>query len=418
VTGQRHNAISIAAWIILTIVVACAAPLALGEVGQAVLVRMLIAAVFATSFALLIGQAGLLSFGHAAFFGLGALATMQLMIATERGTVAFPAPLLPLFGGLVGSVVAASMAVVAARRSGTYFALVTLAIAELIQVAAIQWKGAFGGEAGLTSMRMPWGSISFDTSLQVYYFTLVWTVIAIVLAWGFTKTVFGQIAKGIRENDERLKFLGYNTYLSKIVVFSFSGFLSGIAGGLFAFSSESATYALLSSHVSLEVVFQTFIGGTSFFFAPAAAAAAMTGVPFILSKFTRLWPVYQGLLFMIVMYYSPLGIAGLLSGRNANDRSRSFRIAARSAAGLLLLVCGFVFAAESLYCVANEPNAAYLAALGRNWARFVAPLDVNLVSGALACAIGGIAMALGWRLLRIAKPKLPLNAAPYSACEG
>ncbi|MCA8934497.1 MAG: branched-chain amino acid ABC transporter permease, partial [Rhodospirillaceae bacterium] len=135
---------------------------------QNALVNVLIASLFALAFNLLVGQAGLLSFGHAAYFGVGAFATLHLMRVVEDG-LGFPTPLLPLAGALTGLVVGAIAGFFATMRSGVYFALVTLAIAELFHALAPRWQGLFGGEAGLSSMRMPWQGITFGSTLEVYY---------------------------------------------------------------------------------------------------------------------------------------------------------------------------------------------------------------------------------------------------------
>src|SRR5690606_18717811 len=154
---------------------------------------MLIASLFAVSFNLLIGQAGLLSFGHAAFFGVGAFATLHLMVAVEDGALALPTPLLPLAGAAVGCLVGGLAGYFATIRSGVYFALVTLASAELLHSLAPHWDGLFGGEAGLSSMRMPWGGLTFGSPLQVYYLALGWTLLSILLLWAYTRTPFGRL---------------------------------------------------------------------------------------------------------------------------------------------------------------------------------------------------------------------------------
>jgi branched-chain amino acid transport system permease protein len=258
---------------------------------------------------------------------------MHVMIAVERGAFYVPLPLFPLVGAGAGLVLAFIAGLFATRRSGTYFALVTLAMAELIHVIAPMWNSVFGGEAGLTSMRMPSLGVSFDSTAQVYLLILAWCSLGIAFLWFLSRTVFGQLALALKGNEQRLKFLGFDTYKSKVMVFAISGMIAGLAGSLLSISTESASYTLFSPEVSTQVVFYTFIGGSAFFFGPAIAAAVLVALPYQLSNYTHAWPLYQGMLFMVVMLTSPLGIGGLF-GQDASERSRNN--AARSFKRLLL----------------------------------------------------------------------------------
>lgn len=294
-------------------------PFVVSTTWQGILTKMLIAALFATGFNLLLGQAGLLSFGHAAFYGIGAMATLHAMIAIERGTFYIPLPLLPLVGGAAGLVLAFIAGCFATKRSGTYFALVTLAMAELIHVIAPMWEAVFGGEAGLTAMRMPSLGFSFGGAREVYLLTLVWTVLGIGFLWFLSKTAFGQLTLALNGNEQRLRFLGFDTYKSKVLTFAISGMIAGLAGSLLAIANETANYTLFSVSTSTQVIFHAFIGGSAFFFGPGIAAAALTAIPFQLSNFTHFWPLYQGLLFMVVMLATPAGIGGLISDQFSGD---------------------------------------------------------------------------------------------------
>jgi branched-chain amino acid transport system permease protein len=388
-----------------------ALPLATDVATQSVLAKMLIASLFATGFSLLAGHAGLLSFGHAAFYGIGAVATMHVMIWVEQHSAWYiPTPLLPLAGGLAGAVLATIAGYFAARRSGSYFTLITLAMAELIHVVAMQWHSVFGGEAGLTSMRQPWAGISFDTPLQVYYCVLFWVMLCTLLAWLFTRTAFGRLTVAIRENEERVLFLGYNVHLSKVAVFGLSGLITGIAGGLLAMATESASYTLFGPFVSLEVVLHTFIGGAGLFLGPAFAAAILTYLPFILSDITRLWPLYQGIIFMLLMLYAPSGVAGMIQ----TFRSRmpvaptgtqvTYYFVLTS--GLAFMATGFIFAAEVTHqTAASAPSGLFMAFLKQFDALAGASIAVLRASAWAAAALSVLAglLILWWaqRLCRV-----------------
>lgn len=322
-------------------------PFVVSTAWQGILTKMLIAALFATGFNLLLGQAGLLSFGHAAFYGIGAMATLHAMIAVERGAFYVPLPLLPLVGAAAGLILAFIAGCFATKRSGTYFALVTLAMAELIHVVAPMWETVFGAEAGLTSMRMPSLGFSFGSAREVYLLTLAWTVLGIGFLWYLSKTAFGQLTLALNGNEQRLKFLGFDTYKSKVLTFAISGMIAGLAGSLLAIANETANYTLFSVGTSTQVIFHTFIGGPAFFFGPGIAAAALTVVPFQISNFTHFWPLYQGLLFMVVMLATPAGLGGLLKDQISDDWDvRRFIKALRTIAIILIMTVLVVFVVE------------------------------------------------------------------------
>lgn len=329
---------------VVVAVLALALPLVVSSAWQGVMTNMLIAALFASGFNLLLGQAGLLSFGHAAFFGIGAIATMHAMIASDDGAFYIPLPLLPLVGAGAGFLLALIAGCFATKRSGTYFALVTLAMAELIHVIAPMWQSVFGGEAGLTSMRMPSLGISFAGTFDVYMLTLFWTVLGIWLLWFLSRSAFGQLTLALKGNEQRLKFLGFDTYRNKVLTFAISGMIAGLAGSLLSISTETANYTLFSVALSTKVIFFTFIGGSAFFFGPAIAAAVLTAIPHQVSDYTHAWPLYQGLFFMVVMLTVPDGLGGLLRDQtSARHKAETIRRTRRFAIGLALIGVVAVF---------------------------------------------------------------------------
>lgn len=324
---------------------------------QNALINVLIAGLFALAFNLLVGEAGLLSFGHSAYYGMGAFATLHLMKAAEQG-LAFPTPLLPLAGAAVGLVVGLIAGFFSTMRSGVYFALVTLAIAELFHSLAPQWHGMFGGEAGLSSMRMPWAGFSFGSTLQVYYLTLAWALVSVWVLWAYTRTPFGRLTLALRDNEQRVRFLGYNAHAAKVIVFAISAMFSGIAGALLAISNETANYSLFSSHVSAQVVLHTFVGGSTIFLGPAAGAAAFTLFAHLVSDLTHSWQLYQGVIFVLVMLYAPAGIGGVIQkhlrqGARLNWRRLTIPYALSGSGGALLAAAA-VFLTETLSILFDE----------------------------------------------------------------
>lgn len=273
-------------------------------------IQMLIAALFACAFSLLSGRAGLLSFGHAAYFGIGAFATVHAMNALG-GAGLLPTPLMPLVGGVAGLAFGVAAGWFATQRTGTTFAMITLAIAELLHALAPQLKGWFGGEAGVSSMRMPAWGFTFGSTTEVYYLVLAWVLVSVALLYFLTHTPMGRLTLALRENGHRLRFLGYNVHGLSVAVFAISAMFSGIAGGLQVMSNESANYVVFDPAISAAVVLNSYIGGVGTFFGPALGAALMTFFGYAVSDATQSWLLYQGVLFVLVMLFMPTGLTGL-----------------------------------------------------------------------------------------------------------
>jgi len=333
-------------------------------------IQMLIAALFASAYNVLCGQAGMLSFGHAAYFGVGAFSTVHAMNALG-GTGLLPTPLLPLAGALGGLVVGAIAGWFATQRTGTYFAMITLAIAELLHALAPHLKGWFGGEAGVSAMRQPFLGLSFGSSTQVYYLTLAWVLACLALLYFYTFTPVGRLALGLRENGQRLRFLGYDVHGLSVLVFSISAMFSGIAGGLQVVNNEAANYVLLDAHLSASVVLNTYIGGVKVFFGPALGASLMTFFGYAVSDLTRSWLLYQGIVFVLVMMFMPDGLAGLFQASARLGRrmgwARVLPVLLACVAAAVLLAAGTAFTVELLQRMFSTDYRSLLAAGGAAW---------------------------------------------------
>ncbi|SFQ28989.1 branched-chain amino acid ABC transporter permease [Variovorax sp. 770b2] len=324
-------------------------------------IQMLIAALFASAYNLLCGQAGMLSFGHAAYFGVGAFGTVHAMNAIG-GAGLLPTPLMPLAGAVCGLVFGGIAGWFATQRTGTYFAMITLAIAELVHSLAPHLKGLFGGEAGVSTMRMPAWGLDFGSTTQVYYLTLAWVLLSVGLLYLFTRTPMGRLAYGLRENSHRLRFLGYNVHGLGMLVFAISAMFSGIAGGLQVVSNESANYVVFDPALSAAVVLNTYIGGVKVFLGPAFGAALMTFFGYAVSDLTQSWLLYQGILFVLVMMFMPSGLAGLI-GTTGRLRQRIgvaqlVPLALLSIAAAVLLSMGGAFAVEMLQRIFSQDYRA------------------------------------------------------------
>ncbi|QSI33572.1 branched-chain amino acid ABC transporter permease [Variovorax sp. RKNM96] len=324
-------------------------------------IQMLIAALFASAYNLLCGQAGMLSFGHAAYFGVGAFGTVHAMNAIG-GAGLLPTPLMPLAGAACGLVFGGIAGWFATKRTGTYFAMITLAIAELVHSLAPHLKGLFGGEAGVSTMRMPAWGLDFGSTTQVYYLTLCWVLLSVGLLYLFTRTPMGRLAYGLRENSHRLRFLGYNVHGLGMLVFAISAMFSGIAGGLQVVSNESANYVVFDPALSAAVVLNTYIGGVKVFLGPAFGAALMTFFGYAVSDLTQSWLLYQGILFVLVMMFMPSGLAGLIGTtgrlRQRIGAAQLVPLALLSIAAAVLLSMGGAFAVEMLQRIFSQDYRA------------------------------------------------------------
>ena len=316
-----------------------------------VLSKMLIAALFALAFNLLSGQAGMLSFGHAAYFAVGVFATLHLMQAAEAG-LNVPTPLMPLAGMAAGLICGVICGVFATLRSGVYFSMITLAIAELFYNLAPNLEGLFGGEGGISSLRQPFAGLTFGSDREVYYLVAAWAVAGMALMYFYTRTPFGRLTIALRENEQRVRFLGYNTYHSRIIIFTISAMFSGLAGGLLAVTNESGNYVLFETNTSATVVLHAFIGGAGVFLGPAIGAILLTGFAHLVSDATPLVLLYQGAIFMLVMVFAPKGLAGAAMSLREPLRSGRWRSlilpAFAVASATLAIAASFVLAMELL----------------------------------------------------------------------
>jgi branched-chain amino acid transport system permease protein len=274
-----------------------------------------IAIVFALSYNILLGQTGLLSFGHAVHYGLGGFAACHMMNAVVSHGWPIPLPFIPLFGGLGGLVFAMIIGWVMTKRAGTVFAMISLGIGELVASSSLILRSVFGGESGITTDRTALPKLlgwSFGPQIQVYYLIAFWLTLSAIAMYALTRTPLGRICNAVRDNPERVQFIGYDPHVVRYIAFCFAGFFAGIAGGLAAINFEIANSAYLGALQSGFVLFSTFIGGTAFFFGPILGAILVTYLQLGLANLTTAWQLYFGIIFIGIVMYSPGGIAGLL----------------------------------------------------------------------------------------------------------
>jgi len=305
--------------------------------------------ILALSYNMLLGQAGMLSFGHAMYSGLAAFAAVHVMNRWAGGSPA-ALVLVPLAGGCAGLLCGAVFGFVTTRKAGTALSMISLALAELVAAGALMLPGWFGGESGISTDRVlgaPLLGIDFASQLQVYYLIAFWLFVSAAAMYGLTRTPLGRIANAVRDNPERAAFIGHDPRRVRYLMFMLSAFFAGIGGALTAINFEIASAENLGLLRSAQILLFTFIGGIGYFFGPMMGALA--GVLFsALSTYTRGWQLYLGLLFVIVVLFAPGGIAGVLVKALSMRRRPALRSLLR-AAGWLLLAGGSVLLVEMLY---------------------------------------------------------------------
>ncbi|PRD43573.1 branched-chain amino acid ABC transporter permease [Phyllobacterium phragmitis] len=274
--------------------------------------------IFALSYNMLLGQTGLLSFGHAVFLGLGGFLTAHAMNMGADGLFPLPLMFMPIVGGVTGLAFGILFGAVCTRRAGTAFAMITLGIAELVASSALILRHVFGGEEGIsvdrTELPQPLG-IVFGPQIEVYYLIAAWCFVSMLAMYAITRTPFGRMCNAVRDNPVRVSFIGYNTTTIRFIAFSLAGLFAGIAGGLTAINFELVNAAQMGAAESGTVILMAYIGGTGFFAGPIIGAVLVTYLQLMLSDITNVWQLYFGLMFIGIVMYAPNGIVGLLAAQ-------------------------------------------------------------------------------------------------------
>jgi branched-chain amino acid transport system permease protein len=285
------------------------------SLSMTMLSQMGIAIIACLAFNMLLGQGGMLSFGHAVYSGLGAFVAIHTLNFVSRGVLPLPVSLIPLVGGLAGLVFAALLGYVTTRKAGTPFAMITLGIGELVYAMSLMFPGFFGGEGGITGNRVaghPLLGITFGPQRQLYYLIAVYTFVCTVAMFAYTRTPLGRLLNAVRDNPERVEFIGYSTQRVRYLAFIASGFFMGIAGGLTALNFEIVTAEVVGAARSGVYLFFTFLGGAAFFFGPIIGAVLLVIAGVLLSELTQAWLLYLGLVFTFMVMFAPGGISSLI----------------------------------------------------------------------------------------------------------
>lgn len=395
---------ALAPWLLFTALL-LGAPLYWGSgFAHALLSQMGIAIIACLSYHLLLGQGGMLSFGHAVYTGMGAyLAMHTLNLAAAQGWP-LPVTLLPLAGGLGAALIALPLGWISTRKAGTPFAMITLGVGELVWAFALMFPGFFGGEAGVSGDRVmgaaPWG-VTLGPQIQMYYLIATYTLAALLLVFAFTRTTLGRLLNAVRDNPLRVPFVGYDVRVVRHIAFVLSAFIGGVSGGLAALHFEIVTHEVLGTARSGALLLFTFLGGSTLLAGPVVGGVLMVLALVWLSALTPAWLLYMGLLFMAVVMRAPDGVAGAaVRGWQALRSGRlrwRWRTAART--GLALVGLGaLVLLVEMSY------HRQLSATLGSVWVRGPWSLDTAQPWPWLVALAVAAVCAWVWRALARQEP--------------
>lgn len=277
-----------------------------------ILTQMAITIIFALSYNMLLGQAGMLSFGHAVYMGVGGFAAVHVMNGALGGAV--PLPILPLFGGLFSLGVATIIGAFSTRRGGTSFAMISLGVVELIASFSIIIVAFFRGGGMLwdrTEAPHVFG-LEFAQHIEVYALVAGWMILSVAGMYLFTCTPMGRLANAVRDNPERVEFVGYSARWVRFYSFCAAGFFAGVAGSLSAIAFEIASAENLTVQASGTILLIAFLGGVGFFYGPIVGAVVFTLLQSLLSMGSDVWELYVGTLFLATVMFVPGGLASVL----------------------------------------------------------------------------------------------------------
>ena len=340
------------------------------NLSQTMLSQMGIAIIACLSYNLLLGQGGMRSFGPAVYSGMGSYFAIHALNAIGQGTLHLPVVVLPLVGGLAGMGFAILLGYVTTKKSGTTFSMITLGMAELVFAMSLMFSEFFGGEAGVSANRVvgeAFMGITFGPQRQVYYLIAFYTFLSVALLYALTQTPLGRILNAVRDNPERVEFVGYNTQQVRYRAFIIAGFFAGIAGGLGAINFEIVTAEVVGPARSGSYLLFTFLGGATFFFGPILGGILMVLAFVLLSEITKAWLLYLGLVFLFMVVYAPGGLAGLIMMNLRNAKTGALKRLLPSYAGLAvamgLMLAGAGALVEMIYHLqldaANGPELAF-----------------------------------------------------------
>ncbi|PWB60768.1 MAG: ABC transporter permease [Deltaproteobacteria bacterium] len=298
-------------------------PLFAGRFYQYLLTQIFMASLMAIAFNLLLGTTGLLSFGQAAFFGVGAYAVGLLITKAGLGTLSALA-----LAPVAAAAAAALIGMFCVRLSGVHFAMLTLAFGQLIFTVVFKWYGLTGGDNGIQGIPVRpiavpgLGGVDIGSTLEMYYFVLAVVGLSVEVLRRIRSSPFGATLKAIRENGQRASFLGVNVKLYQWTAFVVAGAFTGLAGGLYALMEKSISPEIINWTKSAEPVLMTIIGGIYTFAGPAVGAVVYIILNSYLVAWTEKWALVLGLVLLTLVLLLPGGVVGFVNEKGRQTLGR------------------------------------------------------------------------------------------------
>jgi branched-chain amino acid transport system permease protein len=281
-------------------------PFALSEFWLFIAIEVLAFALYAVSFNVLLGYGGMLSFGHAAFFGVGGYAAAILLKkAGLPPVVAFA--LVPVVALAVSALLALLIGFFSVQRSGIYFAMLTFAFQMLLYTLALKATGITGGDDGMTGLKPP-GVLA--RPFYYYYYALALVVPSLYVLYRLVSSPFGFTLRALRSNPRRVQYIGVNVRAHQLATFVVSGAFAGLAGGLFALSTGNVFPGWLNWAASATPIVMAVLGGVHTFLGPALGAAVYVVLEVLISGKTEYWPLAMGVIIVVLVLLMPEGLSG------------------------------------------------------------------------------------------------------------
>ena len=300
-------------WVLYAALLAVSPWVFSSSLGLNLLSQMGIAIIVCLSYNILLGQGGMLSFGHAVYSGLGAFLAIHTLNAVSAGAWPLPVSLIPLVGGVTALAVALVLGWVSTQKAATPFAMITLGVGELVWAMSLMFPGFFGGEGGISGNRVtgsrPWG-ITFGPQIELYALIAIYTLVCTWLMYALTKTPLGRMLNAVRDNPERVAFIGYDPRMVRYLAFCIAAFFAGIGGGIYAHYMTAMIPTNFNFNYSAELLSEVIIGGTGSLTGSIIGAAFLSALPELMREFSTYRMLAYSVVLVLVMLFRPGGIFG------------------------------------------------------------------------------------------------------------
>lgn len=314
-------------WLAAALAVLVVIPFVFGPLHTNLVVRLAIEALFAVSLNLLLSFTGLLSFGHALYFGVGAYGA-ALILTHIQG---IPLLLAVLLSSLAAALVALVLSPLLVRVRATAFTMLTLAFGQLMYVLCSKFREVTGGEDGIMGWTTPplslGGLFSLDVTkpMNIYFFAVGLVCLGILAMWHFTKTPMGSVMVSIRDNQKRVDYLGYQVVMTKAVIFCLSGFFAGLAGAIYAiFNNLVSVGGVLHIMVSFQPLLAILVGGIGTFFGPILGSGLLLLLEEVTQAYPELAMMISGIIFILVVMFLPGGAISIWARLRAWGQKRAY----------------------------------------------------------------------------------------------